>query len=77
METEVCRDCQVQLSTLPEMEARRMTRETAIRWYNVLLKDMRNCDLKTALQMGLDALKAQEPEDFCEACQIHYPEECE
>ena len=53
-----------------------MTRETAIRWYNVLLKDMRNCDLKTALQMGLDALKAQEPEeDYCEACQIHYPED--
>lgn len=55
-----------------------MTREKAIEWYNTMMKGMTEGDVKEALQMGLDALKAQEPEeDYCEACQIHYPEDNE
>ena len=53
-----------------------MTKEKALEWFDFAMKDMENCDLKEAMKMGRDALEAQEPEeDFCEACQIHYPED--
>lgn len=57
-----------------------MTKEKALKWYDFLMKDMADGETKEALQMGRDAL-AEKPEesetgeDFCEACQIHYPEE--
>ena len=54
-----------------------MTREKAIEWYEIIMEDMAESDLKEALQMGLEALKAQEPEMECEACMIHYPEDNE
>ena len=52
-----------------------MTAEKAIEWYNTMMKDMTEGDVKEALQMGLDAIKAQEPEPECEACMVHYPED--
>ena len=52
-----------------------MTREKAIEWYCMMLSGMKDCELKEALQMGLDAIKAQEPESECEACMVHYPGE--
>lgn len=52
-----------------------MTREKAIDLLEGVIKGTDGSPLYDAIRMAVDALKAQEPEDFCEACQIHYSEE--
>ena len=54
-----------------------MTREKAIDLLEGIIKGTDGSPLYDAIRMALETLKAQEPEDFCEACQIHYPEEDE
>ena len=53
-----------------------MTREKAIDLLEGIIKGTDGSPLYDAIRMAVEALKAQEPEeDYCEACQIHYPEE--
>ena len=55
-----------------------MTREKAIDLLEGIIKGTDESPLYDAIRMAVEALKAQEPEeDYCEACQIHYPEEDE
>ena len=51
-----------------------MDKAKALEWYGILLQDMKDCDLKEALQMGRDAL-AEKEEDTCEECMVHYQED--
>ena len=52
-----------------------MTREKAIDLLEGVIKGTDESPLYDAIRMALEALKAQESEDYCEACQIHYPED--
>lgn len=51
-----------------------MTREKAIDLLEGITKGT-DGELFEAIRMGLEALKAQEPEYECEACRVHYPGE--
>ena len=53
-----------------------MTREKAIDLLEGIIKGTDESPLYDAIRMAVEALKAQEPEeDYCEACQIYYPED--
>lgn len=55
-----------------------MTRGKAIDILEGIVRGTESNDLYDAIRMATEALKAQEPEeDYCEACQIHYPEDNE
>jgi len=55
-----------------------MTREKAIDLLEGIIKGTDESPLYDAIRMAVEVLKAQEPEaDCCEACMVHYPEECE
>lgn len=52
-----------------------ITKERALEWYDLFLRDMADGEVREALEMGRQLILEKQDECICGACEIHYKDD--